>query len=160
MIRVPGKYEFGKDAYAEADDLQSLGQQVIQKLPRLTWLSGYSIQFLWKGKGGNSGGNDVLGKCTLPGPVVKHFVPFDWIVWIAADHIRMREYTDTQIEALVAHELMHCALAGPDDDPRPAVRGHDVGLFLDEVRTYGAWRESLQQASNVFEQMALPGVLA
>ena len=48
-----------------------------------------------------------------------------------------------QREALMYHELMHCA--GWDDEADAwTLRGHDIEVFAKEIERYGAWRADLR----------------
>jgi len=66
------------------------------------------------------------------------------------------EFWDTanerQREALIFHELMHCAQAqdkegeprfDPEGLPVWAIRAHDIEEFNEVVRRYGAWKEDV-----------------
>lgn len=59
---------------------------------------------------------------------------FDFILWLAQDV--WQTLSETEREALVFHELMHC---DRDEAGRPALRTHDAAVFNREVELYGLW---------------------
>lgn len=140
--------------FLEARELEDVADELISRWPELRWLSGHTLRIVWKRKGGTSSGNIALGKTGPATGLIGYFSKADWVMWIAADHAREQKLTAFQIEALVYHEMLHCAVEGEDE--KPSARGHDAELFTDEIRRYGAWRENLQRAAAVF-QAPLPG---
>lgn len=157
-IHIPGKFEMedSDTGFVESDDLAELGSELIQKHDDLGWLHAYQVRYLWKGSGGKKGGMPVLGKCVLLSGLTEHFGGCDYVIWLGADHVRQLEMTDGQIEALLFHELSHCACSVDDDgEVKLRTKNHDMEIFFAEVERYGLWRDSLQRAKSVF-QMALP----
>ena len=121
-----------------------------------------NILYLWKAKGGKSGGKPTLGKTTKASGLVQYYSRADFILWFAADHCREMAITNYQMEALIYHELCHCDFVEElDKDGEPtgefswALRAHDVAIFHNEVARYGAWETSLQQNRQSWEQLAL-----
>lgn len=157
-VRPPALVEFGGRDYMESSPLRELGDHVIGKWPELHWLEGYTIRYLWKAKGGEKSGRPVLGKCSVPSGLTRHFALCDWIVWLAADRVKASYWTPEMTEALMYHELTHCILSGDEEEPTPAVRGHDLEVFLPEIDRYGLWAASLEEAARVFAQVPLPGM--
>lgn len=138
--------------------LSDIGQLVVAK--KFIQLDGaVTIDFLWKAKGGTSGGNLVLGKCIKNSGLARHYSNYtDYTVWIAADHSRSYGFNRWQLEALIFHELLHIDYEEPEEEGAAAVKGtkgHDAELFYSEIEEYGLWRRSLQRLSEVV-QPALP----
>jgi len=121
------------------------------------FIAEYSLAVVWKRQGGQKGGRSTLGKCTKPGGLTRFYSGHDWVIWVAADHARQLKLDVHQVEALLYHELLHCALEG--DPPVPAIVGHDVEAFLSEVEEYGLWKTDLAAAGTVFgRQLSLEGL--
>ena len=157
-VRPPTVAEFDNGDYIESPGLRAVGDRVIARWPELQWLQEYTIRYLWKCKGGTKGGGATLGKCTVASGTTRYFAGCDWIIWLAADHLRATTWTPEMTEALMYHELSHCTLSGAEDDPRPAARDHDLEVFLPEIQRYGLWRNGLAAAAETFSQAALPGM--
>lgn len=112
----------------------------------------FGVSFLWKRKGGNSKRRLVLGKCTKPGPMLRHFMRVaedesGFVIWIAADHARGR-LTHKQMEALMFHELKHI---GTDEKNNPILRGHDFEGFASEIAIFGAWSSDITVIAQAFQ---------
>lgn len=152
VLRIPGKFEF-HDGFLEEPSLTDQGVRLIHKHDDLHWLDGFTVRFLWKEKGGQSSGQLRLGKCILTSGLARFFGACDYVIWIAADHVRRTEMSHEQIEALLYHELLHCEMVTDDDsdEVRAGVRGHDVETFYAEVAKYGLWRPSLSQMQQVMQ---------
>jgi hypothetical protein len=104
--RVPGKGEFGGAEFLPADDLRQLAREIVDKHPdKFGFLSPYEVCFLWRAKGGASGGIATLGKTTKASGLVRYFGEQDIVVWLAADHCRDLALSRHQVEALLFHEL-------------------------------------------------------
>lgn len=140
-------FDEGQD-FLEAEDLTALGRHLIQKHRELNFIAEYRVRFLWKAEGGESRGRPTLGRCVLANAMVKHFADSDWVIWLAADHCENSEMTDHQVEALLYHELLHCALKGRDGD-LPGIRGHDYEIFGAEIRRYGLWEDGLESLAAI-----------
>lgn len=63
--------------------------------------------------------------------------------------------------AVIEHELEHCSQAtddygaprfGRDGRPRFAIKGHDLEIFVSQVRRYGAYNEALRELRGVLER--------
>jgi hypothetical protein len=93
----------------------------------------------------------TLGKCTAPSGLTKFYAQRDWVIWVAADHIRDRQFDDRMVEALVFHELLHCGLTESEEpeDVKPTTVGHDIEAFFKEVEVYGLWKTDIAQAAVV-----------
>lgn len=138
--------------------LEEVGEALIlRKFPDLDGVT--TVTFLWKSRGGASGGNRTLGKCVKNSGLVRHYSNHtDYTVWVAADHLRQLRFTRYELEALLYHELCHIAFEEPEEEGDRAVvgtRGYDVEAFYAEIREYGLWRANLQLLSDVI-QPALP----
>ncbi len=171
-IEIPTESEFDRAEldFLPADDLEELGRHLRATKPQLNGISGYAIQYLWKRKGGSSGGRSVLGKCLKTPPMVKTFKVSTWTVWLAADHCREFNLDDHQFEALLFHELLHAHLSEVEvtdrrtgettTEYRPTVIGHELEMFHAEVAEYGLWTSELKRAQDTFAQAELPGINA
>lgn len=142
---IPTASEFGSSDFLEVPALRELSDSLVHEYEELGFLDGYTLRVLWKAAGGKKGGRAHLGACSVATGLVAFFGIADWVIWLAADHCRELEFTDEQVEALLYHELLHCALKG-EKDPAPACVGHDFEGFGAEIRRYGFWNDSSQRA--------------
>lgn len=131
--------------------LDDLRDQVIATHGELAFLRQYDLTVLWKREGG-----DKAGKCKLVSRELRYWCDSDWLIWLAADKVREAEWGPDQIEALLFHELLHCALGGREED-KPAVRRHDNELFVLEIPRYGLWRDDYIPLAREMHQITLPG---
>lgn len=147
------QFEMEEDEFVDAPDITRIGSALISAYEAtFGHLQSREIAWLWKRKGGASGGKATLGKCQKPTGLLRHFAGADFVIWLAADHCRDHRLTAHQVEALVYHELLH---AGEDEGGKPVILPHDFTGFLREVREYGAWKPDLSNAAHSFGQMPL-----
>jgi len=127
-------------------------------------LRGAKIIYLWKKEGGTRAGRTTLGKTSKPSGLLQHFAGADFIIWLAADHLRSlnagQPASRFQVEALLFHELKHIGVEEDEDGPnagdaRLVLVPHELEIFYDEVARYGAWEDSIADAVPAFEQMPL-----
>jgi hypothetical protein len=168
-IDPPSESEFdGAEVdYLPAPEIEAIADRLRAEKPHFEEIRGFSVAFWWKRKGGQSGGKCVLGKCARTPALARALKPSTWTIWLAADHCREFGLTDRQFEALVFHELRHCTLAETEvkdkitgeveTEYRPAVVGHDLEMFFDELTEYGLWTSELRRAKTAFEQVEMPG---
>ena len=108
----------------------------------------YQIEYLWKKKGGKRLGANRMGACGKPSGLLKHYAATDFVIWLAADHLREENYTQDQIEALMFHELSHIAVPEEDESgdlTPPKLAPHDFEGFVADVERYGFWEPSLKR---------------
>lgn len=110
------------------------------------------IHFLWKAKGGKSGGREVWGKCKKPSGELAHYSNADYIILLSADHCFEHRLKNWQILALLYHELKH---TGVDENGAFVTVGHEFEGFNDELRLFGAWHSSAEAIVNTAQK--LPG---
>lgn len=137
--------------YMRAPDLTEIGYEVLgDYADHLQPALDFSIEFMWKRKGGESGGNSVLGRCVKVGGLAGFYADHQFLIWVAADHARDFRLTRHQVEALLFHELKH---VDRTETYAPTTRGHEVEMFVDEVRIFGPWKADLER---MVRQLALP----
>lgn len=146
---IPGVAAFFGSEWVESEDLAQLAQDLIGRWPELSFLAGFEIRVLWKAEGGASRGRLLYGKCAKPSGMTKYFALCDWVIWLAADNCRASLFDDRQIEALLYHELKHCAVVGKD--AKPGTVGHDFEVFADELRRYGFWNDGRKALGRVVQ---------
>ena len=139
---------FGKD-FMPAEALDSLSSDLIDRHEELRFLRDHDLQVLWKRSGGRKGGRGVLGKCTAPTGLTRFYSGRDWVLWLAADHVRTLHFNAHQTEALLYHEMLHCSLGDDLDNPKPTTVSHDVEAFNKEIERYGLWVSDLVEVGAV-----------
>ncbi len=163
VVRVPQEAEFGGQDYLATDALTELGDRLIANCIEFAHLHEARVQFLWKAAGGRSKGALTMGKCQKPSGLLAHFSMQDFIVWIAADNVRYRAFTERQIEALVFHELCHAGWQEDEDngrDGRWTIEGHDIEEFSAVIRRYGLIFDSAKEIDMTIRQLRLEEVAA
>lgn len=162
-LRPPAAEAFKDDdetiPFLPAPELEERMHDLIERCNELAFLDSLSIGVLWKASGGKSGGRLTLGKCVRPSGLLAFYSELDFVIWLAADHVR--EYggvglTESQVEALLYHELSH--IGWDDDKDAPVVRGHDFAEFRQVVARYGLWLDDAKAMDQVFQQLRLKGV--
>ena len=150
------------DDYLPSKELTTIGDALVARWPELQFLEEVYVTYLWKRKGGKSKGKAVLGTCVKPAGLVKHFGQCQFVVWIAADHVRDMGLTNLQLEALVFHELCHTGWEIDENENSPTfgetkyiLKPHDDEVFWAELRRYGAWNEQRQSSALVYQQLAI-----
>jgi hypothetical protein len=150
----------GEDEYLNAPQLLIIGNRLRTECSEFRHLEHARIEFLWKKAGGKSKGKARFGQCNKPSGMLAHYCPSEFIIWIAADHVREAVFTNLQLEALVYHEMKHCGFEFDDKTGEQTwvLWPHDNELFLGELTRYGAWQPDLQRLVDVWEQIAIgPG---
>lgn len=142
---VPSEASFkGKD-FQTSSGLRAIGERLIEEKPTLAHLVDVEIRYLWKRRGGSSGGNPKLGALQRPGGLLKYFTGgVTFIAWLAADNCRELQLPPEKIEANLFHQLLH-ADTNPDDDDAYRIRGHDFEGFVDELDGYGPWSADFRE---------------
>jgi hypothetical protein len=149
-FRVPRESDFEEQEadFLPAPELREIGQKLIAEYEGdFPFLHTATITYLWKKKGGKSGGKDTLGKCQRPSGLLKHFSEVDFVVWLGADNCA--HFSRKQIKALVFHELKH---AGYDiEKGEYATVSHDFEGFAREVEVFGDWRSDIVRMRRAFQ---------
>jgi len=162
-LQPPAESEFMGGDFIRSETLERLARVLVERHAELGFIDehGFTFQVLWKRRGGTKGGRQTLGKCLLQTGLTKFYSGQDWVIWLAADHVRLMGLNAHGMEALVFHELKHCAMnedPESEEPPTPATIGHDVEMFLSEVENYGIWASDIARAAEVFgKQLGLFG---
>jgi len=145
LAPIPSDLRFDEaaDDFLPAADLADLAAKLIAHRATQLWACGdAAIEYRWKRKGGTTNGKATLGKCEKPGGLLRHFSKTDYVVWLAADNCRYLGLANWQLEALLAHELMHVGL--DSDTDKRIVAPHDWEGFSAEIEIYGLWQADLE----------------
>ena len=152
-IEIPDDDAFGSQEFLPDKKLTAIGQWLVDEAPEVALAGPFTVHYLWKRKGGASKGAPVLGKCVKPSGALKFYAQADFIVWLAADHIFLAEFDNTQIQAVVFHELKHI---GQDDEGNATIEPHDAEVFTDELARYGPWKPDLRGLVETAQQLEMP----
>jgi hypothetical protein len=161
--RIPDAEAFGDADFLRAKDLESIATMMIDHYEgQFGHLRKFSIGYAWKRAGGASKGASTLGKTVKGSGLVRYFSQHDFIIWLAADHLRefnegergeaQIPATFWQVEALLYHELMH---AEANEKEEPVYKGHDFEGFTKEITEYGAWDTSAKTMRIAFKQLEM-----
>lgn len=157
FLEAPGDELFEGD-FLDAPELEGLAVDLAARHRELQGVArfGYTWRVAWKREGAKSASRELGGRCAVMSGALKHYAGGDWFIWLAADICR--EWGPVEIEALLYHEMLHCAVVGKEF--RPGVRGHDLEMFFDELIRYGLWRPDLREAKDRFGQISMPSAPA
>lgn len=150
-ITIPSEASFGDNDYLHASDLEHLAARLIGRTPGFAHIGDVRLAVLWKRKGGSSRGQARYGQCKRVAGLEKHYSEEDFIIWLAADHLRGQP--QRMVEGTLYHELLHIG-THPDTGEAMLV-GHDTEMFVGEVQEYGLWRPELEYAHAAFTQLPL-----
>lgn len=155
---VPPDTHFDEqDDYLESQALDHMADAERTRWSEFRHLKQARIRVLWKRKGGKGGGKNTWGKAATLSGLLRHYVPEDFVIWLAADHCREAQLSQIDLQALIYHELCHCWFEEDETtgEMKWSVRAHDVTAFTSEVERYGAWTPDLRQMRRTYEQLAL-----
>jgi hypothetical protein len=152
---VPDKKQFAGKDYLEAPELKEVGDALIEHYENdFPHLLDANIVYLWKEKGGESGGLATLGKCIRPTGLAGYFAAdedeaaqVNYVIWAAADHLRENRASVRTVHALIFHELKHTAW----QDGKLIVVGHEFEGFAREIEEFGMWTNSIKRIAEACE---------
>lgn len=157
-VVVPVEMDFGDDAFIVSPELKELAGDLIEMHPgTVGHLAEVEVAYLWKKTGGKRGGKGVFGKTSKASGLLTAFTDAEAVVWLAADHVADADYSPRQIEALLFHEMQHIGVEEDENtgERKVVMRAHDVELFVEDIRTYGAWDDTFMDAATAFKQAGL-----
>lgn len=160
MVRPPHEARFGDSDFLPGREIERIAQRLIsQHQQRFGHLKEFEVVYLWKAKGGGSGGRLTLGKCVKASGLARHFSNADFVIWLAADNVAAYRLTPRQIEALVFRQLLKAGVSvDKDDNVKPVLLGYDYEGFAEELRVYGFWSDELGRMADTVRQLTLPEV--
>jgi hypothetical protein len=144
---IPSDGAFMNDRHKAAPELANLAEKLIHEHGFFEDLVNCRIDYKWRRKGTNSKGKRAIGKLERVSGIWSAYVPYNFVVWLAADTARLANFTDRQVEAALFHQLCH---VGQDAKGNWIRVGHDFEGFGTEVRHYGPWTEDLKIGSQAF----------
>lgn len=163
--RVPDENEFDPDAdYLDAADLDDLLAAIVGRYAALDAIErhGIAVSVLWKKKGGRSRGRPTFGKCQKASGLLAHYCRADFVIWLAADHVKAEEWTTEQVAKLLYHQARHIgwedgeeAEDGSVEEGKPILVGPDLALFSGEIADTGAWERLRSRLASDFAQPGL-----
>lgn len=161
-VRVPDDGDFPEDDEFLADEvLDQLFLDVVNAYEALSVIEDHGIRVAvrWKKKGGKSQRKLVLAKCVKPSGLLAHFCKVDFVIWLAAENIKIESWSTVQIGKLLYHEARHIGWDPGDDehDAHPVLVAHDLELFLGEISDTGAWERGRDALARDFQH---PDLLA
>jgi hypothetical protein len=145
-----------KPELKEAPEVQELAARLISDIH--THLAEAGIKYLFRTGKWELRGKTILGKAEKVSNKWKHLTGYDFIVTINRDTWFANKPEIR--EAILDHELTHCA-RGEDDkqgNPKWYIQDHDLTDFVSIVRRHGLWTTTLQnivKAKEEYEQLSL-----
>lgn len=129
------------DGVMRAHDLGTIARTLIDSdaFP-FAELADLKIAYLWAERGGLTGGFPAFGRMHKESKVNRHFSQVDYVATLSVDHLTTIKATRWQVEALVAHQLGHIAVATTEKgEKRYGIKGHDFEGFAFEFEHYGVY---------------------
>lgn len=157
LYPVPEDSEFEgyRSGFIEAPKLADIARRLIKACgERFAHLTGVSIAYAWKRKGGVSKGRSKFGVIQKVSGAASFLADeqYQFLVWLGADNVRENEFTERQVEALIYHELCHTVF--DDEKDEVVLVGHEFEGFRDELQRYGLWNKGVENfARAVVEPM-------
>lgn len=145
-LAIPPKEELKGKPFIPAPGIANLADHVIDKHSDVLGpLADFSVDYLWKSRGGSSHGKPRFAGTTQASALVRFYSDKHFIVWFAADHLRDLKVplTEEQYEALLFRELLK--IGQQENTGSPLIKGYDVQTFHAEMERYGAWESDLAE---------------
>jgi len=145
-----------KPELKEAPEVLEMAAKLISDIH--THLAEAKIKYLFRTCKWELRGKTIYGRAEKVSSKWRHLTGFDFVVTINRD-IWFANKPETR-EAILDHQLMHCA-RGEDDkqgNPKWYIQDHDFNDFVSVVRRHGLWTASLQnivKANEEFEQVSM-----
>ena len=104
-------------------------------------LDGAKIAVIMRDKAGSSKGRTVMATASIPTAAIEPLLKekYSFVICIGQD--AWDAAMPAQRDALVDHELCHCAI----DDDGPFIRPHDLEEFADVIERRGFWRQDHEE---------------
>lgn len=154
---IPDKPTFEGKKFLAAPELKTVGDFLIEKYESdFNHLDDANVVYLWKESGGASGGMATLGKCIRPTGLAEYFAneseggisdKVDYIIWAAADHLRLNLASVRTVHALIFHELCHTDW----DEGDLVVKSHEFEGFAREIEEFGMWTGAIKKIAEACE---------
>jgi hypothetical protein len=126
------------------DEIIELAEEIIKKHHPL--LEDARIGFILRSEAAMKDGKPVMGQAKKVTDEQRVYVPFDFIIVLAADE--WRRLSTFQQRALVDHELCHCT--GHPGDWH--MRAHDYEEFWQVIDRYGMWQDADGRHTEVVQE--------
>lgn len=138
-------------ATCEARELARIAGALVRKYEDLKHLRDAAMEFRWKRKGGGGEGSPKFYGVIRVGGIWRDLLDWDWLVWLAADHLR--HATKWQVEAALHDALQAC---GEDEKHRPVIIKPEVVGYAKGIERYGCYTTGLIVGARALGQLQLP----
>lgn len=148
-FKMPEELAFGTQQFLDAPELEEIAVKLIyEEGGDFDHLRDVSIGYLWKLKGGATGGKLVLAKTMSVPSLAQYYASeagneVEYVIAFSYDNLRTARFTKWQLEALMYHELCH--LGWDDEHDKVKMVAHDFTVFNKELQRYGAWDYDITQ---------------
>jgi hypothetical protein len=163
-VRVPSEDDFDGADFLADEVLDMNCWDVVREYERLHVITDHDITLtaVWKRKGGKSHGSAVLAKCVKTSGLARFFGEYQFVIWLAADHLDAEQFTPEQLRRLLYHEARHIGWEEPNDinedgEGKPVLVGHTIELFDGEISDTGLWESFRRRLGREFSQPTLFG---
>jgi hypothetical protein len=129
-------------AYQAGTELRAMAERLIEKHgATFSHLTPLKVDYLWRRKGGKRRGKPNISDCGRPGGLLAYYSQADFVIWIAANHVRELGLSPLQVEARLFRELLRCGVDA--DTQEPIVYPFDFEGFTRELQNYGPYSADL-----------------
>lgn len=134
-------FEDADAEYIESEPLAEVGLRLVERHQEFKHLRGRDIRFYWRRNGGSPSNKISLGAAHHPAGLLRQTLEnADWLIWLAADHLRQVKPTKRQVEACIFRQLCH---AQETSKGKPTNAPHAFEGFTSELQHYGPWNTDL-----------------
>lgn len=155
-LTPPTKDNFGGAPWKHDANLAILAERVKSAHPE--WFGAardFSIEYLWRAKGGTSRGEPKFADCVKLGGLAYHFSSADFVIWFAADHLAEFGFKEREFEALMFRQLMH--IGSNENTGSATLVPFDFKGFNAELAEYGPWDEALKKMHQTLQPTLFDG---
>lgn len=121
----------------QSEEIADIANRVMNERSDLRWIldAGISIGFLESDKSKKKNGKLCLAECIKVRDLYKVYIPHDFLIVVYCPNVS--GMSDSQMEILLYHELLHVGMDDTGEEVKYIVNPHDVEDFRAIIDRYG-----------------------
>lgn len=121
----------------QSEEISDIANRVMNERSDLRWIldAGISIGFLESDRNKKKDGKLCLAECIKVRDLYKVYIPHDFLIVVYCPNVS--GMSDSQMEILLYHELLHVGMDDTGEEVRYIVNPHDVEDFHAVIDRYG-----------------------
>lgn len=121
----------------QSEEIADIANRVMNERSDLRWIldAGISIGFLESDKIKKKDGKLCLAECIKVRDLYKVYIPHDFLIVVYCPNVS--GMSDSQMEILLYHELLHVGMDDTGEEVKYIVNPHDVEDFRAVIDRYG-----------------------